>query len=728
MKNGIYYVQSRKNLLLVLDMNGSSKANGGNALAWSFNAGKNQRWKILFDKASGFYYLVNVNSGKVLDVSGAKAKNGANVLQWAKKSGGATNQLWKITYSKTRGYTIASALNTKFVLGLQGGKKAKEGANVQIQTSTKNTWQQWWLVALKPDVKAKKTLKDGVYTIATSANAKQLIDVEGASQKNGANVDVWKSNSGFNQKWAITRGSDNFYTIVSVSSGKALDIDGASVLVGANVLQWAQKKSGADNQKWAIQKNSDGSYTFISKLNGMALSVTGSANGKNVRTYADNGASHEKFTVKSTPIIPNGVYSISMRKSAKKVVDVPGQDMSMGTQLALWGYNAGLNQKYQVKRVSGNVYTIQAGHSGGMLADSKGKVVQAKRNSSSKAQRWKAVWKGTGIQLVNVSTGRALSVKDGVAANGAAMEAVKPSAATQQRFVFTKRDVLEPGMYIISSYAGSSVIDIEGASKSDGANALIWKSNGDNNQKFQITAVSGGYFKIESVKSGKVLDVEGASKASGANVLQWTYKKSANQLWKPELSPNGGIVFKNKNSGMVLSIAGGKDTSGANVRVEKNRNAASQRWSVTTTTRKIEDVALERALEIVKGKSSSTNYLVTVDLTNHKTIVWQRSNGSWKVVKNWTCTTGAKSSPTVTGDYTVGAKGYSFGSGYTCYYYTQFYGDYLFHSIKYYEGTFNVMDGRLGVSASAGCVRLALDNARWIYNNVPEGTKVSTYY
>lgn len=51
--------------------------------------------------------------------------------------------------------------------------------------------------------------------------------------------------------------------------------------------------------------------------------------------------------------------------------------------------------------------------------------------------------------------------------------------------------------------------------------------------------------------------------------------------------------------------------------------------------------------------------------------------------------TGAPSTPTPTGEYTVTGKGYSFGHGYTCYYYTQFYGDYLFHSIPYYQGTFN---------------------------------------
>ena len=34
------------------------------------------------------------------------------------------------------------------------------------------------------------------------------------------------------------------------------------------------------------------------------------------------------------------------------------------------------------------------------------------------------------------------------------------------------------------------------------------------------------------------------------------------------------------------------------------------------------------------------------------------------------------------------------------------------------------MDGRLGMHLSHGCVRLDIDNAKWIYDNIPYGTKV----
>ena len=121
---------------------------------------------------------------------------------------------------------------------------------------------------------------------------------------------------------------------------------------------------------------------------------------------------------------------------------------------------------------------------------------------------------------------------------------------------------------------------------------------------------------------------------------------------------------------------------------------------------------------------SDTNWLVLVDTSGCRTAIYQGHHGAWKPIYEWICSPGAPSTPTVTGEFTVYGKGYSFGNGYTCYYYTQFYDDYLFHSVLYYQNTFRVMDGRLGQRLSHGCVRLDIDNAKWMYDNIPYGTKV----
>ena len=128
-----------------------------------------------------------------------------------------------------------------------------------------------------------------------------------------------------------------------------------------------------------------------------------------------------------------------------------------------------------------------------------------------------------------------------------------------------------------------------------------------------------------------------------------------------------------------------------------------------------------------QGYTSETNYLILINCSDHLVGVYYGGFMNWSNICMYSCGNGKDSTPTVKGSFTVGAKGYSFGSGYTCYYYTQFCGDYLLHSILYYENTWNVMDGRLGMGVSHGCVRLAPENAKWIYDNVPRGSRVISY-
>ena len=133
------------------------------------------------------------------------------------------------------------------------------------------------------------------------------------------------------------------------------------------------------------------------------------------------------------------------------------------------------------------------------------------------------------------------------------------------------------------------------------------------------------------------------------------------------------------------------------------------------------------ALRIARSVGSPTNYLLLIDNSRCTTWVFKWVNGDWSAIYKWICSPGKASTPTVRGTYSIGSRGYSFGKGFTCYYWTQFYGNYLFHSVLYYQGTRSVMDGTLGVPASHGCVRLDINNAYWINQNIPSRTRVYSY-
>ncbi|MBM6948825.1 L,D-transpeptidase family protein [Mordavella massiliensis] len=125
--------------------------------------------------------------------------------------------------------------------------------------------------------------------------------------------------------------------------------------------------------------------------------------------------------------------------------------------------------------------------------------------------------------------------------------------------------------------------------------------------------------------------------------------------------------------------------------------------------------------------SSVTPYIVMVDRANRKVGVYQGRQGLWQNVQYWSCTVGTPYTPTVSGVFRVGSRGYSFDSGNVrCFWWTQFYGDYLFHSTTYYHNG-AVADSRLGLALSHGCVRLNINNAKWIYDTIPSGTTVVVY-
>lgn len=122
---------------------------------------------------------------------------------------------------------------------------------------------------------------------------------------------------------------------------------------------------------------------------------------------------------------------------------------------------------------------------------------------------------------------------------------------------------------------------------------------------------------------------------------------------------------------------------------------------------------------------SPTKYLIIVSLKTFKVNIYTGGKGNWNLLHSYKCTIGKPSTPTPKGTFSVGIKGLFFGvdKGYKAKFYTQFIGNYLFHSILYnLDGS--VRDGRLGMRLSDGCIRLALANAKWIYDNVPRGTKV----
>lgn len=124
---------------------------------------------------------------------------------------------------------------------------------------------------------------------------------------------------------------------------------------------------------------------------------------------------------------------------------------------------------------------------------------------------------------------------------------------------------------------------------------------------------------------------------------------------------------------------------------------------------------------------SNTTNLIHVDLNDQLVSIYDGSINNWALVNEYSCSSGIPDEKTPIGIFTVTNRGEWFYSDEYAQggkYWVQFLGDYLFHSLPYDESQNQVLDYTLGTPASHGCIRLNTEDAKWIYDNIDDGTKV----
>ena len=142
-------------------------------------------------------------------------------------------------------------------------------------------------------------------------------------------------------------------------------------------------------------------------------------------------------------------------------------------------------------------------------------------------------------------------------------------------------------------------------------------------------------------------------------------------------------------------------------------------------------INLNSSVSKAQGYSSTSSYLILVNLKEQKTYVFKGSKDNWLPEKEFSCSTGTSNHPTPEGEYRTTMRTSYFDSfGYRCWWATGFIGgEYLFHSSPYNMGDSPKVcaDYTMGTPSSHGCIRMKLDDAKWIYDTIPIGTKVVIY-
>lgn len=130
---------------------------------------------------------------------------------------------------------------------------------------------------------------------------------------------------------------------------------------------------------------------------------------------------------------------------------------------------------------------------------------------------------------------------------------------------------------------------------------------------------------------------------------------------------------------------------------------------------------------------SSTKYLILVNQGKHRTYIYKGSKNNWHRIHTFECGTGRNGTRTPNGTFHIQDRGLYFNTNGNarCWYWSRFKGNYLFHSMTYYKSSrptrlMGARNTQIGY-VSHGCIRLDIQNAIWIYKNIPRGTKVVIY-
>lgn len=259
-------------------------------------------------------------------------------------------------------------------------------------------------------------------------------------------------------------------------------------------------------------------YTSSGKVGGIRGNVDMNAFGN--KEYVNGGSSNDLQAAidvrRMTAVtIPNGNYYINVRSKVASSVDIPGGSAADSTAIQLYSGNSSKAQQFAFTRQSDGSYEIVNVNSGKALDVRNGvaennAIAQQYSRNNSQAQRWFIRDSGAGYYLQSALGNWVLDLSGGNTANGAAIRLYTPNGTASQLFVVSSSDVnIATGVsMIITSVANKKLVtDVTGASTANGARVQLYSSNNTNAQKYRFESIGNGTYKIINANSGKVLDV-----------------------------------------------------------------------------------------------------------------------------------------------------------------------------------------------------------------------------
>lgn len=387
------------------------------------------------------------------------------------------------------------------------------------------------------------------------------------------------------QRFLIT-GADGYATIKSSSTGQCLTLIGGSGSYSVGLAD----ASSTDDQLWAISKGADDTYAIVSKLtdSGKALTLTvDTSDGSGVlevvdgvMTSASAGQGWRLTSLGET--LDSGIYSISMSYGMRGCLTIANADPSASAQAQVCSSESVDSQRFTVTydKASG-YYSILNVETGMYLqapdTPSDGSTVgQGSANGNAtnpRNQLWDIVpdLGRSGFLIVSASCGKALSVSSGGLSSGEDAQLWTVNGEDSQAWTFSSSAKVDTsisipeGDYVIACAGNVAFsMDVTDGGLADGTNIQVFARNGTGSQTFHIVPTGDGWYSIANISSGKYV-TKAANKDVG--IVSGGPGPSSSQLWKPVRTPYGISFVCKADATLAIGLASSTYSSGVNVNV-----------------------------------------------------------------------------------------------------------------------------------------------------------------
>ena len=484
-------------------------------------------------------------------------------------------------------------------------------------------------------------LAPGTYSVASALGSSHVLDAAGAGTADGAAAQLYSANGTDAQAWVVEDAGGGYVTVRNAASGLALDVPAADASSGARLQLWTPNGSWA--QKWVAVRDGGGVRLVSALSDSLSVDLPGAstADGSRLQLYSDNGTAAQRWSFEPAKTVRQrvdelaaanagtvaaGTYSVASALSSGSVLDAAGAGTADGTAAQVYSANGTDAQAWVVEDAGGGYVTVRNAASGLALdvpgADaSSGAQLQLWTPNGSWAQRWVAVRDGSGVRLVSaLSDSLSVDLPGASTADGSRLQLYSDNGTAAQRWSFVTpgcTQVVPNGVYVIKSAMNQNyVLDIDGASDANGANAQLYEANGTGAQAFALTW-SNGYYAISNVSSGKYLDLENGSNQNGANVQQQGTFVRDSARWSLVGNPDGSFGFVNFASGTCMTVASPSAENYSNVQGAVRTGATGQKWFLEKSPLSAETVSYGitlKSMSILNGGSGAANDAVTIAL------------------------------------------------------------------------------------------------------------------